>query len=104
MDMGMGFMRKAKTDAYVLSEYKKKKLKTDVLVLEENGDPINWNQEFWIPAQIPIITKRMVIKVMDRDDVNDEVVGSILFDMQDIVDGKLNGQFFWKNIYGSPLN
>jgi len=41
---------------------------------------------------------------MDRDDVNDEVVGSLLFDMQDIVDGKLHGKFFWANIYGSPLN
>jgi len=31
MDVGLGFMRKAKTDAYVLAEYKRKKLKTDVL-------------------------------------------------------------------------
>jgi len=55
----------------------------------------------------------MTVKVMDRDDVNDEVVGSILFDVQDIVDGKYyetlpDGRkklkYFWKNIYGSPLN
>ena len=41
---------------------------------------------------------------MDQDDIKDEVVGSLLFDIQDIVDGKYNGKYFWKNIYGSPLN
>lgn len=41
---------------------------------------------------------------MDADDVSDEVIGSLLFDMQDIVDNKFNGKFFWKNVYGSPLN
>jgi hypothetical protein len=104
MDMGFGVLRKAKTDAYVLSQYKKKKLKTTVRTMEENGPPIDWNQEFWMPAQIPIIAKRLVLKLMDSDDVSDEVIGSLLFDMQDIVDGKFNGKFFWKNVYGSPLN
>ena len=54
----------------------------------------------------------MVFKVMDQDDIKDEVVGSLLFDTQDIVDGKFQdmvdgkpkGKFFWTNIYGSPLN
>lgn len=104
MDVGLGYLRKAKTDAYVLAHYKKKKLKTKVRTMEENGPPIDWNQEFWIPAQIPIISKRLVLKLMDCDDVSDEVIGSLLFDMQDIVDGKFNGKFFWKNVYGSPLN
>lgn len=104
MDMGFSIMKKAKTDAYVMTEYKKRKLKSNVITMYENGPGIEWNQEFWIPAQIPIISKRMTVKVMDRDDMNDEVVGSLLFNIQDIVDGKFKNKFFWKNIYGSPLN
>lgn len=103
MDIGVRFIQKAKTDAYVMATYKKRKLKTKVVVMNEGGEPKDWNQEFWIPAQIPVIQKRLVIKVMDEDDVKDEIVGSILFDMQDILDGNFKDQFIWKNIYGSPL-
>ena len=46
----------------------------------------------------------MTIQVMDKDDLKDEVIGSLLFDIQDMVDGKYKNKFFWKNIYGSPLN
>lgn len=105
-------MKKAKTDAYVMTEFKKKKLKSSVQVMKEDDPRVEWNQEIWVPAQIPIISKRMVFKVMDQDDIKDEVVGSLLFDTQDIVDGKFQdmvdgkpkGKFFWTNIYGSPLN
>jgi len=65
MDMGIKFVRAAKIDAYVMTTYKKKKLKTKMMVMEENGPPIDWNQEFWIPAQIPIISGKIVIKLMD---------------------------------------
>lgn len=41
---------------------------------------------------------------MDHDDVFDEVVGSLMFDLQDIVDGKYAGKFLWRNIYGSPVS
>lgn len=104
MDMGLGFMKKAKTDAYVMTEFKKKKLKSSVQVMKEDDPRVEWNQEIWVPAQIPIISKRLILKVMDQDDIKDEVVGSLLFDTQDIVDGKFQGKFFWANIYGSPLN
>ena len=42
------------------------------------------------------------MKVMDKDLVKDEVVGSLLFNLKDCI-GSLNGKFFWKNIYGEPL-
>jgi len=61
MDMGFGMLRKAKTDAYVLGLFKKKKLKTSVKTMEEGGAPIDWNQELWMPAQIPVISKRLVL-------------------------------------------
>lgn len=45
------------------------------------------------------------MKVMDQDLVKDEVVGSILFNLKDCIkDGKLVGKFFWKNIYGAPVD
>lgn len=53
----------------------------------EEGQTVEWNQELWLPTQIPVISKRLVVKVMDRDDIKDEVVGSLLFDVQKIVDG-----------------
>lgn len=37
----------------------------------------------------------------DEDKVNDEMVGSMLFNAKEIV-GTLNGRFFWKNVYGAP--
>lgn len=43
MDMGIKFVRAAKIDAYVMTVYKKKKLKTKILVMEEGGAPIDWN-------------------------------------------------------------
>jgi hypothetical protein len=47
------------------------------------------------------------MKLMDEDDIKDEVVGSLLFDLKEIIDGskqKVGPSFFWKNIYGSPMN
>jgi len=39
--------------------------------------------------------------------VTDETVGSMLFDVNEIIetkdDPKINGKFGWKNIYGSPM-
>jgi hypothetical protein len=43
------------------------------------------------------------MKIMDQDLVKDEVVGSLLFNLKECI-GPLNGQFFWKNIYGAPLD
>lgn len=42
------------------------------------------------------------MKLFDEDKLADEIVGSLIFNMKDIVGGK-HGFYFWKNIYGSPL-
>ena len=44
------------------------------------------------------------MKLYDRDAINDEIVGSILFNMKDFMKEELNGKFMWKNVYGSPLD
>lgn len=41
---------------------------------------------------------------MDQDTGFDETAGSMSFDIADLIDGKQNGKFVWKNIWGSPLN
>lgn len=42
------------------------------------------------------------MKLYDEDKINDEIVGSLLFNLRECINKK-NGTFFWKNVYGSPL-
>ena len=102
MDNALLGLREAKTDAYLMTNYKAKKLRTRVKIFKEQD--IEWNQELWIPAQYPIIQGRIVVKLMDEDEAFDETIGSLLFDAQDIIDGKNTNVFMWKNVYGSPMN
>lgn len=90
-----------KIDAYVSLKYKTKTLKTKVLLQPENGS-ISWNQQFLVPAQIPVMGGKLPFKVWDEDLTGDEVVGSFELNAKDII-GKKNGIFFWKNIYGAPV-
>lgn len=61
MDLAIKLISDAKTDAYMMTMYKKKKLKTKTVVtkLKEGTDDrchdVFWNQEIWLPAQVPII-------------------------------------------------
>lgn len=47
---------------------------------------------------------RLVMKLYDQDKLSDEIVGSIIFNLKDVISEHMNGRFFWKNIYGSPLD
>jgi hypothetical protein len=59
---------------------------------------------------VPIIGGRMVFKVYDEDTIKDEIIGSINYDLKDVIpdangkEGRLNNKFDWKNIYGAPLD
>ena len=88
-------------DAYLLCNYMNHKLQTDVITAKE-GKPVDWNTEFWIPCQLPIMSSRVVMKLYDKDPITDEIVGSLLFNLKECINEK-NGKFFWKNVYGSPL-
>jgi len=46
---------------------------------------------------------RLVMKLFDEDKLKDEIVGSIIFNLKECIE-KRNGSFFWKNVYGSPLD
>jgi hypothetical protein len=57
--MDSSLLGKPKIDAYVKIENKGNKMKTKVLV-QEKGGQINWNQEFLIPLQVPLMGGRLV--------------------------------------------
>lgn len=67
------------------------------------NEEVVWNEEFLIPCPIPIMSGRLVMKLYDQDNLSDEIVGSIIFNMKELIKPERNGIFFWKNIYGSPL-
>jgi hypothetical protein len=47
---------------------------------------------------------KLIMKLFDEDKIGkDEIVGSIIFNMKECIE-KRNGLFFWKNIYGAPLD
>jgi len=48
-----------------------------------------------------VIGGRIVFKVFDEDDVFDEIVGAMVFDIKDIIERK-TPEYDWKNIYGAP--
>ena len=88
-------------DAYIKLEYYEQKLKTEV-VTQKNG-VVNWDEEFWLPVQLPIVAPRLVLKVYDHDKLSDDICGSMILDLKKIVDN-LNGKVQWKNLFGAPLD
>lgn len=56
-----------------------------------------------MPAQYPVIEGRIVVGLMDEDEMGSETIGSLLFDAESIISGDLNGKIRWVNIYGSPM-
>ena len=73
------------------------------------GGECQWNEEILVPAQVPIIGGRLVFKVYDEDTLIDELIGSIHYNLKDIIpdangkEGHLNNKYDWKNIYGAPV-
>lgn len=63
MDNEILYLREAKTDAYVMTTYKGKKLKTDIVKYykdkSKNHNIEWWSQEIWVPAQYPVIEKNV---------------------------------------------
>jgi len=108
MDTGIGFLSKDKIDAYIKLDFKGKKYKTQPITQIKGGDPINWNKEFWLPAQLPVLAPKIQLRLMDEDDIgSDEMAGTIEFMTKDLIAlaDKQDGQdgFVWKNVYGSPM-
>ena len=81
-----------------------KELQTKTIT--QSNDQAFWGQELWIPVQTPLVSSRLVMSVYDSDVTTDEIVGSMSFQIHEII--KLSKKiksfpFLWKNIYGSHL-
>jgi hypothetical protein len=67
---------------------------------------VEWNQEIWLPTQLPLVSSRIIFSVFDKDQLSNEIVASMRFDLKKYVEMAERGEdfpIFWKNIYGSPL-
>lgn len=101
---------KNSSDVYIRLDYKTTKLKSKILKIEDQGSG-NFNQEFLVPAQLPLIGGRVVFKIFDHNTaLADELIGSIHMELKKILPdangkkGGLEGVWDWKQIYGSPLD
>jgi hypothetical protein len=107
--MDSSLIGKKKTDLTIKLNYKTSKLKTTVKLIEEGGE-VQINEEFLVPAQIPMLGGRLVFKVYDDDLSGDELIGAICFNIKDFIPdadgnpGKFNGLYDWKNVFGAPLS
>lgn len=91
-------------DAFVKVKYLGKSIKTSVVT--QKNDQVYWAQEIWLPVQFPIVSSRVVMQVYDYDTASDDIVGSISFDVVDIIKKARSGEnntWFWKDIYGAPM-
>ena len=73
-------------DAYCKTQIGKKILKTETHTTvtstdKKQKDEVTWNQTMWIPVREPMISKELVVKVMDKDGLVDECAGSLVFDL-----------------------
>lgn len=104
--MDAGVLAKPKIDAYVACKFKKKPYKTKTVTQNKGGKPVDWNTEFWLPAQIPVLEPTINLKLMDYDVAGEnETAGTVQLKTKDLLEKEHNhGLFSWKNFYGSPLN
>lgn len=47
---------------------------------------------------------RVTMQLFDKDAIKDEIVGSILFNLKECMEEANNGKYFWRNVYGAPIN
>lgn len=89
-------------DAYLKCDYMGKNIKTKAVTQKDNE--VWWNQEIWLPAQMPIVSSRLIMKLFDKDKLNDEIVGSLKFDLKQYIEMAERGEdfpFYWHDIYGA---
>ena len=66
---------------------------------------MDWNTEFLLPCQLPVLEPAINIRLMDEDMAQDEMAGSIVINTKDLLENEyMHNHFSWKSFYGSPLN
>jgi hypothetical protein len=64
--MDIGLITGASIDAYLSCQYLAHKLSTDVITVKRD-EPVDWNTEFLLPVQLPIMSGRVIMKLFDKD-------------------------------------
>ena len=56
-------------------------------------------------VQWPLSNDRLILKIMDKDNLSSESIGSIYMSLKDIVNSYSNrgGALMWNNVYGGPI-
>ena len=92
-------------DAFIRCTFMNKTLETKVV--PQKDDKVDWSQEMWIPAQMPIASPRLHFKLYDYDGFkSNEIVASMRFNVEKylkILDKGGEFPIFWRNLYGAPL-
>jgi hypothetical protein len=88
-------------DAFVKVNYLGKTIKTSVVT--QTNDEVFWGQEIWIPVQAPLMSSRIVMSVFDSDTTSDDIIGSMSFELNKILDrcDTDDCKWKWKDIYGA---
>lgn len=84
-------------DAYLTCTFFGKKSRTKAVTAKKDVCAIE--QEIWLPIQWPLSTNRLIFKVFDEDKIVDEIVGSLYFNLKDLIEkcesNPDNGFFYW---------
>lgn len=86
--MDSGLLSKSKIDAYMRTNFKGKRLKTKALKLVQGGKPIDWNTEFLLPCQVPTVEPYINLRLMDEDNIADEMAGTIRLKVKDLLENE----------------
>ena len=73
-----------KMDAFVDTKINGKRIKTKII--ETKNDEATWNETFFIPVRVPVMSGKLVLGVWDYDTVNDEQAGSLIFDFKQLLE------------------
>ena len=90
---------KGKMDAFLKTKINGKEIKTTAITTKD--DKATWEETFFIPVRVPVLSGKLVLGVWDYDFDGDDQAGSLIFDINELLEMKQK-TFFWKNIFGSP--
>jgi Ca2+-dependent lipid-binding protein len=74
-------------------------------VVTQKNDEVFWGQEIWLPIQYPLVSSRIVMTVYDEDPTKNDIVGSMAFDIKEIIHKQEEEKEFpwlWKDVYAAP--
>jgi Ca2+-dependent lipid-binding protein len=101
------FGAEEEVNAYMRCEYGGKALFTSVVTMDAEKRICVFNQEFWLPVMMPVMSDRLVISIYEHEKIlKDVLLGSMVFSVKKLLSqgSNSNGLFFWKSLFGAPLS